>query len=211
MMQANTVKTQIQRALNGIRQAFRGVLTRVNSAGSVQTLQGEGLAGETLQDAELYQHYGFTSNPPAGTQMIALPLNGITSHSVIIATEHGGYRIKGLVTGEVAIYTDEGAKIVLKRGRIIDVDCDIYRIKCKTYEVNASDNADFNTPMLTASEQVTAKSKITGQGGMAISGGSGATVDGGIKATQDIVAGKVSVQRHIHDGDSGGTTSEPKQ
>lgn len=205
------IDSRIKRALNGVRQAFRGVLKRVNSAGAVQTMQVEGLAGESLQDVEYFEHYGLTSNPPVGTQVVSLPMNGQTSHSIVIATEHGKYRIKGLESGEVAIYTDEDAKIVLKRGRIIETDCDIFRINCLSFEVNATEKTDFNTPMLTASEQVTAKNKITGQGGMAISGGSGATVDGGIKATQDIVAGKISVQNHIHNGDSGGNTSPPKQ
>ncbi|QBH95458.1 phage baseplate assembly protein V [Limnobaculum zhutongyuii] len=208
------ISKQVNRQLNGIRQAFRGVLTRVNSTGAAQAVQAEALNGEPLQDVELFQQYGLTSNPPAGTAAIMLPLNGKTSHSIVIATEHGQYRLQGLKSGEVAIYTDEKAKIVLKRGRIIEIDCDIYRVNCLSFEVNASDKADFNTPMLTASEQMTAKAKITGQGGMAISGGNGgvsATIDGTLKATQDIVAGTVSVQKHIHNGDSGGTTSPPKQ
>lgn len=53
------------------------------------------------------------------------------------------------------------------------------------------------------------KGKITGQSGMAISGGGGATVDGEIKSTGDMVAGSVSVQGHTHTGDSGGSTSAP--
>lgn len=53
------------------------------------------------------------------------------------------------------------------------------------------------------------KGKITGQSGLAISGGGGATVDGQIKSTGDMVAGSVSVQGHTHTGDSGGTTSAP--
>ncbi|WP_140918458.1 phage baseplate assembly protein V [Limnobaculum xujianqingii] len=208
------ISKQVNRQLNGIRQAFRGVLTRVNSTGAAQAVQAEALNNEPLQDVEYFQHYGLTSNPPAGTAAIMLPLNGKTSYSIVIATEHGQYRLQGLKSGEVAIYTDEEAKIVLKRGRIIEVDCDIYRVNCLSFEVNASDKTDFNTPMLTTSEQMTAKAKITGQGGMAISGGNGgvsATIDGTLKATQDIVAGTVSVQKHIHNGDSGGTTSPPKQ
>ena len=110
------------------------------------------------------------------------------SHGIVIATEHGTYRLKGLKSGEVALYTDEGAKIVLKRGRIIETECDVFRVNCKTYEINASEKSDFNTPMLTASAQVTAKAKITGQGGIAVSGGSGAEVSGNMK----IIGGDVS-------------------
>ncbi|NHX34695.1 phage baseplate assembly protein V, partial [Escherichia coli] len=78
-----------------------------------------------------------------GTEAIILPLGGRSSHGIVIATEHGAYRLAGLESGEVALYTDEGAKIVLKRGRIIDVECDLYRVNCKQYEVNAEEKADF--------------------------------------------------------------------
>ncbi|HBE9179127.1 TPA: phage baseplate assembly protein V [Serratia fonticola] len=215
----NNVEQRINRALNGIRKAFRGVLTRVNSSGQVQTLQGEGLAGEQLQDNELFQHYGFTSHPLPGTTAIVLPLGGLTSHAIVIATEHGIYRLKELRPGEVALYTDEGAKVVLKRDRIIEVDCDIYRVNCKTYEVNAENNADFNTPMVNASQEVTAQEKITGNGGMAIKGGNGATFEGNIKQQSgsfntdgDVKAGSVSLVGHEHpNGEGGNPTGKPIQ
>lgn len=191
----NKVEQKISRALSSIRQAFRGKLTNVVSSGRVQLIQGNGLAGEQLQDNELFQHYGYTSNPPVGSMAVVLPLGGKTSHGIVIATEHGTYRLKGLKSGEVALYTDEGAKIVLKRGRIIETECDVFRVNCKTYEINASEKSDFNTPMLTASEQVTAKAKITGQGGMAVSGGNGAEVSGNMKITGgDVSADNVTLK-----------------
>ncbi|WP_293766572.1 phage baseplate assembly protein V [uncultured Aquitalea sp.] len=205
----NDVDKRIRRAMAGVRQAFRSVLTRVGSASAVQLVQGEGLAGEPMQDAELFQHYGLTSNPPAGTMAVALPVGGKTSHSIVIATEHGSYRLKALKTGEVALYTDEGAKIVLKRGRLIETDCDVFKVNCKIWEVNASDKADFNTPMLTASEQVTAGGQLNGNGGMAIKGGAGAHVDGTLEATVDVIAAGKSGAHHKHPGDSGGITGEP--
>lgn len=213
----NNVDGRINAALNRIRKAFRGVLTRVNSTGQVQTIQGRGLAGERIQDNELFQHYGFTSNPLPGTMAVILPLGGKTSHGVIIATENATYRLTGLESGEVALYTDEGAKIVLKRGRIIDVECDIYRVTCKQFEVNAEEKADFNTPMVTASEQVTAQSKITGNGGMAIQGGAGATFEGNIEQTGgnyttegDVKAGAISLTGHHHIDSMSGNTSNAK-
>ncbi|MCG9024213.1 phage baseplate assembly protein V [Laribacter hongkongensis] len=203
------IDRRIGRALAGIRQAFRGVLTRVNSASAVQLVQADGLAGEQLQDNELFQHYGLTSNPPAGSMAVILPVGGKTSHGIVIATEHGSYRLKSLNPGEVALYTDEGARIVLKRGRLIETDCDVFRVNCKKWEVNATDTADFNTPALTASAVVTAQGKINGNGGMAISGGDGARIEGSLHATGDVGAGGISLTGHHHEGDSGGVTSEP--
>ncbi|HDL7927531.1 TPA: phage baseplate assembly protein V [Yersinia enterocolitica] len=213
----NNVDGRINAALNRIRKAFRAVLTRVNSGGQVQTVQARALAGEQLQDNELFQHYGFTSNPLPGTMAVILPLGGATSHGIVIATEHGAYRLKGLKSGEVALYTDEGAKIVLKRGRIIDVECDTYRVKCKNYEVDAEEEAYFNTPMVTASQQVTAQAKITGNGGMAIKGGTGAAFEGNIGQTGgnyttdgDVQAGNISLTGHHHIDSMSGDTSDAK-
>lgn len=213
----NNVDGRINTALNRIRKAFRAVLTRVNSGGQIQTVQARALAGEQLQDNELFQHYGFTSNPLPGTMAVILPLGGATSHGIVIATEHGAYRLKGLKSGEVALYTDEGAKIVLKRGRIIDVECDTYRVKCKNYEVDAEEDAYFNTPMVTASQQVTAQAKITGNGGMAIKGGTGAAFEGNIGQTGgnyttdgDVQAGNISLTGHHHIDSMSGDTSDAK-
>lgn len=132
------IDKRIRRALGNIRLSFRGVLTLVKSAGAVQLVQLDGLAGERLQDAELFQDYGYTSNPPAGTMAIVLPIGGKTAHGIIVATEHGGFRFKNLKSGEVAIYTDEGDSIILKRGRLVEVTT-------QTLRVNATSLVEFNT------------------------------------------------------------------
>ncbi|ECG1391452.1 TPA_asm: phage baseplate assembly protein V [Salmonella enterica subsp. houtenae serovar 45:g,z51:-] len=158
----NRIDLRINTALNRIRKVFRGVLVRVNSTGGVQTVQAKGLAGESLQDAELFQHYGFTSNPLKGTMAVVVPVNGKTSHSIIIATEHATYRLKKLKSGEVALYTDEGSSIILKRGRIIEVNCDEYIVNARNkyqvntvnYGVTATDKAEFETPLLKGSNEV---------------------------------------------------------
>lgn len=113
------IDARIRRHLSGIRLAFRGVITLVKAAGAVQLVQLDGLSGEQLQDAELFQHYGYTSNPPAGSMCIVLPIGGKTAHGIIIATEHGTYRLKSLAPGEVAIYDDQGQKIHITRAGIV--------------------------------------------------------------------------------------------
>lgn len=214
------VNQRIAQALQNIRQTFRAVISTADASTKVQRVQMTGLAGEPLDGAEYFQHYGFTSTPHPGTMAIAVPVNGKTSHSVIVATEHGAYRLAALKTGEVALYTDEGVSIVLKRGKIIEATCDEYRVKCKTYSVEAEQSADFTTPQLTASEQVIATGKISGNGGMAIKGGEGgatATFEGTISQTGgsyetdgDVVAGSVSLTGHEHpNGDGGRPTGAP--
>jgi phage baseplate assembly protein V len=113
------IEKRISRALGGIRQAFRGVMSRVNSAPKVQLIQAVGLRGENIQAAEYFQHYGYTSNPPEGAMFVMVPIGGKTAHGIVIATEHGSYRLKNLAPGEVAIYDDLGQKIHLTRNGIV--------------------------------------------------------------------------------------------
>lgn len=115
------IQLRIDRALARVRQAFRGVVLGVNAAPAVQLVQVDGLDGETLQAVELMQQYGLTSHPPVGTMAVLVPIGGRTAHGIIIATEHGAYRLKNLASGEVAIYTDEGDHVHLKRGRVVEI------------------------------------------------------------------------------------------
>lgn len=130
-----TIDARIKRFLGGIRLAFRGVITLVKAAGAVQLVQMDGVSGERLQNTELFQHYGYTSNPPAGTMAVVLPLGGRTAHGIIIATEHGAFRLKNLAPGEMALYTDEGDSIILKRGRIIEATTQTLTVNCATATV----------------------------------------------------------------------------
>ncbi|HHV4588351.1 TPA: phage baseplate assembly protein V [Klebsiella pneumoniae] len=189
----NQVDLRIRAALRGIRLAFRGRLTRVKSDLSIQQVQVNGLAGEKLQDAELFQHFGFTSCPPAGTQCIVLPIGGQTSHSIIIATENGAYRLQ-VASGEMAIYSDEGAYVHIKKGRIVETECDEYLVKTKKYTVQAEDydvtattGANFETPLLKASDHL---------------------ADG--KSTLDAIRETYDDHDHDHGGDAG-TTDKPNQ
>lgn len=98
--------------------ASRAVIKLVNDGLKLQELQIVGLSGETLDGVERFQEYGFTSNPKAGAEAITLSVGGNRSHTVIVAVDDRRYRLKGLESGEVALYDDLGQKIVLKRDRI---------------------------------------------------------------------------------------------
>lgn len=172
------IDRRIRAALGGIRLAFRGVITLVKAAGTVQLVQMDALAGEQLQDNELFQHYGFTSNPLPGTMAIVLPVGGRTAHGIIVATEHGSYRLKNLQSGEVAIYTDEGDSVILKRGRVIEVTTQTFRVNAgAAIELNApliTGNAEtsvsFNTPIVNASMDVKAQGEVFDHGNKTMSG-----------------------------------------
>ncbi|EKA7629025.1 phage baseplate assembly protein V [Salmonella enterica] len=206
------ISQRINQALARIRQAFRILIGATDSAAAVQRTQAQGIGNENLRGIELFQQYGFTSHPLPGTMGIVLPLGGVSSHSIVIATEHGAYRLKSLNPGEVALYTDEGAKIVLKRGKLIEADCETFRVNCTDFEVNsrqkaeinctgftvnsrqaavncdtwataANNSATFTTPQLTASQNLTAQGLLSGNGGMSVKGGAGSSFQGSLNQT----------------------------
>lgn len=193
---------RIRRHLSGIRLAFRGVITLVKSAGSVQLVQLDGVSGEQLQDAELMQQYGCTSNPPAGSMAIVLPIGGRTAHSIVIATEHGTFRLKNLKPGESALYTDEGDSIILKRGRITEVTTNTFRINAAVaIELNApaitgtaSTSVSFNTPVVHASAAIVAQGDIT---------------DSAAIAPKTMSGMRIVYNGHTHSDPQGGSVSNP--
>lgn len=202
-MDLTIIDQRIKRAFAGVRQAFRAVLGVANTNAGAQIVGGTALAGEPLTDVEMFQHYGFTSAPPAGTMAIVIPLGGRTAHGVVVATENTSCRVRGLANGEVAIYTDEGDSIIMHRGRVIDITTETLNIKA-TKEVN------IDTPKVSMTHLLNVAEQITGQGGMAVSGGNGVEVDGNMTINNgDVEASGKSLVHHKHNGDSGGQTGEP--
>ncbi|WP_052494007.1 phage baseplate assembly protein V [Nitrosospira sp. NpAV] len=98
----------------------RGVLSLVNDGLKMQGVQVQLLAGE-VRDLERFQDYGFTSVPHGGAEVAAVFIDGNRDHGIAIRVDDRRYRLKGLQPGEVAIYTDQGDKIVMQRGGVIEV------------------------------------------------------------------------------------------
>lgn len=187
------IKAAIAQALAGLRLAYRAKLTARSEGAAVQLLQADALAGETAQAVELFQHFGFSSAPPAGTQLIVLPLGGRTAHSVVIATEHGAYRLD-VQSGESCLYSQWGDKVHMRQERI-DVETKVLHLK-------ASEQVVFETPSLT----------MSGPGGGAAAAVFTGTLHttGNVTSDADHVAGAVSLRGHVHpENDHGGPTAPP--
>ena len=178
-MDIKTIDKRIKQAFNTVRQGFRGKVARVQAGGGVQKIQVEGLDGETVQDLEHAENFGFTSNPPAGSDCVVVPLGGKTSHGIIVTTTNGAYRITGLSDGETAVYNADGAKMVLKKGRVIEIDCDKLNIK-------APSGVNITSEKVECSAVLTAQGQINGNGGMAVQGGSGTTFTGNVDMVGDL-------------------------
>lgn len=82
-------------------------------------------------------------------------------------------------------------------------------VNCSTANINADESVTVDTPETTVTGNMLVQGHLTFVSGMTGSGGTGAvaSLDGSLKATGDISAGKISLQKHRHTGDSGGKTS----
>ena len=140
-----TMRNQAQNAQRGIRQAFRAIAARNSHSGAQIGVEMEGLAGESVS-GELMQHYGFVSAPLQGAEYIVVPIGGDTKHSVVIASGDGRYRLQ-VADGEVALYTDEGDRIHMKRGRLIEVETE-------TLVIRASMKVVLDTPLVDATGEI---------------------------------------------------------
>lgn len=207
-MDIKTIDKRIKQAFNTVRQGFRGKVARVKAAGGVQKIQVEGLDGETVQDLEHAENFGFTSNPPAGSDCVVVPLGGKTSHGIIVTTTNGAYRITGLSDGETAVYNADGAKMVLKKGCVIEIDCDKLNIK-------APSGVNITSEKVECSAVLTAQGQINGNGGMAVQGGSGTTFTGNVDMVGNLNTtgaltnnGKDVGSNHKHTETNGSETGE---
>lgn len=162
----------------------RAVLTAADDAAMRQRVQFSALQGEVKGDVERMQNYGFTSVPLAGAQVLFVSLGGNRDHPVAVSVDDPRHRVKGLQPGEVAIYTDEGDKIVLKRGRTVE-------ITTQTLLVKASTKVRMETPVLECTGQVHDLCDIQ----------------------PDTMAGMREIyNNHTHpENDSGGPTDDPNQ
>ncbi len=152
------------RVMNMIRGMIKSTTA---SAGKIMRASISGRTSETIDDREMLQQYGISSRPKTDAEVILLR-DG--NQYLIIASDDRRYRIS-LAEGEVALYTDEGDVIHLKRGKEIDIKSgskiniesggDVSIDANSDVNINASANVDINA---TASVKVKAPSVKMGQG-----------------------------------------------
>lgn len=99
----------------------RGVVTLTGDDTMLQLLQIGVLAGETVDNAEHHQPYGFSSVPLVGAEVVVVFPNGDRSHPLVVSTSDRRHRPVGGQGGEVVLYTDEGDTIRLGRGHVVTI------------------------------------------------------------------------------------------
>lgn len=100
--------------------------------------------------------------------------------------------------------------ISLKNGSLDINIVGAVNVKCGSADVEAQ-TTTITCPSNTINGPLTVTGLITGQGGMTISGGSGASVTGNLSVSGgDVKADDISLKNHKHTGDSGGDTGPAK-
>lgn len=211
----------------------RGTVTISKNDDELRELQVEHQSGEVHQDVEHMEPYGFSSEPYTDKKADAITFYTDESHELgfVMCVADRRFRVKSLKTGEVVIYDDKKRHIYLKRD-CIDIDgvddpitvkttndiiakCDNLTATCKSA---ASVNCDTSSVTCKTSATVTASTimldgnvtvtgtLITGTkgGGMASFGGT-VNAKGLIHSEDDITAGSISLQHHVHTGVQGGS------
>ncbi|HCB1588225.1 TPA: phage baseplate assembly protein [Citrobacter freundii] len=112
-----SVMQSLQRQLLGL--IGRAVVKSINAASKCQMIDVELLAGQPKAGIEHLESYGFTSRAKAGAEAVVLFPDGDRSHAVAITVSDRRYRMKGLKTGEVALYDDQGQSVTLTRAGIV--------------------------------------------------------------------------------------------
>lgn len=107
---------QLRRALEPLHRKLRLMAGRavLSLMSDVFTAQVKALDGEVRDEAEVFQQYGFRSQPLPGAEGVLLSLAGSRDHTVILCLDDRRYTV-ALEGGECALYDDLGKYVVLKR------------------------------------------------------------------------------------------------
>lgn len=199
----------------------RGTITASKNNDQLRELQVQLQDNYVQDELEHLEPYGFSSEPHCDKQTDAMVafLGNQRGHGIVLSVTDRRYRITQMKTGEVCIYDDKKRHVYLKQDGI-EIDGADSPITVKTTNsvkavvgrdliATVSGNTTLTCPQVTIQGNLTVTGAIIGQGGLTISGGSGASIDGSLKTTGDVVAGSISLEKHTHKGDSGGSTSSP--
>lgn len=117
-MSDRVVQDLQRRVLNGMA---RGVVEAVDDRGGMQVLHLSLLSEEGKARVERPQPVGFSGVPQVGAEVVVGFLGGNRDHGVVLQVDDRRSRIRGLGPGEIALWTDEGATLIFKRGKLVEL------------------------------------------------------------------------------------------
>lgn len=119
-------------------------------------------------------------------------------------------------TPNTFVHLEEAGQITITGPNVVVVNATNVQTNCETSEVNASSSATIQSPTTHVTGDLIVDGLINGKGGLSISGtgssGAAASIQGTLETTDDVVAGSISLNSHVHGGVQGGgsTTSGPQ-
>jgi phage baseplate assembly protein V len=153
---------------------IRGIIKTLDE-GPIKVVSSYCRVDELIEGREYMQHYGFTSRPLAGAEGIYISRG---NHYVMVASDDRRYRLP-VAGGEVAIYTDEGDFIHLKRNKEIyiksgnkltaDIENDV-EVNAKNAAVNASETVAISSPDITLDGDARVTGDLTVEGDLRVNG-----------------------------------------
>ena len=186
----------------------RCILSALDSSSGVQNASVTIMADEEMKGVEYMEPYGFTSVPLQGAEGVVLNVSSRRGSCVVVSLGNRKFRLKGLKSGEVALYTDEGDKLVFERGKTVRLTTQKLIIDvAETVDINAGQKVTINAPETEVTGHMTIQNGIT-WGGAANGLKGAAQMQGGMVNTGGTVSsnGKV-LDTHTHtcpDGETGG-------
>lgn len=106
--------------ISSLARMLSRVVVKMKASGlGMRTLQTVHLGGEVRNNVEHFEPYGFTSEPFADSEGVAVSFDGDREHTVVIVVADRRYRPVGLKDGEVCIFDDLGRKVYLTREGIV--------------------------------------------------------------------------------------------
>lgn len=190
----------------------RGRVTYTDDSGPVQKMQVR-LSGLETSDGRLrMSEFGFSSNPPDGSDVLTLHISGDRGAGTVFATNHQQSRPTGLLAGESKLYSQDGKYVYMTasggivveaKGQPVTInDASNVTVNCSgIFKVVAPGGVQFQTPTVT----VTGVLNIENQAGAT----NASTMTGSFEVSGDVIAGSVSTQNHIHSASGGSGNGGP--
>ena len=131
-------------------------ITATDDSGPIHRAQVEvNGTPETLDDVAVMQFYGFAAHCPVNSDATAFFVAGQRSNAVVVGTNNQKSRLRGLKSGEVALYTEKGDYVKILDGRIVEVSAgETVKISCKTALVVAEDKMRVEAPRLECTGEI---------------------------------------------------------
>lgn len=207
--------TELTRRLDNLLRL--GTIANVDHAKALVKVQSGNILTDWLPWLTLRAGTTQTWSPPTtGEQCLVLAVSGELTTAVVLV---------GLYTQNAPSHNPDEHCIKFADGAEIKYDHTSGHLSaknCKTAEIHATQSITADTPSLTCTGNVTidgtltVQQQISGNGGLAVQGGSGASFSGNVKqkggsftTTDDVIANGISLKNHTHRGDSGGKTGTP--